>query len=55
MCMHQSGVETDALLTNRHLSRARLQTFPFNDWIDKAHGLEHVLNPDIDGDGKARV
>jgi len=25
--------------------------FPFNDWIDKKHGLSHLLYPDRDGDG----
>jgi hypothetical protein len=26
--------------------------FPFNNWIDKEHGLEVLLTPDRDGDGK---
>ncbi len=25
--------------------------FPFNNWVDKEHGLEHVIWPDRDGDG----
>jgi hypothetical protein len=25
--------------------------FPYNDWIDKKHGLSHLLYPDRDGDG----
>jgi hypothetical protein len=27
--------------------------FPFNDWIDREHGLTHLLYPDRDGDGLA--
>ncbi|KAG2499991.1 hypothetical protein HYH03_002273 [Edaphochlamys debaryana] len=26
--------------------------FPFHNWIDKEHGLSHLLTPDRDGDGK---
>lgn len=30
----------------------RLQcVFPFNNWIDKEHGLSVLLTPDRDGDG----
>ena len=32
-----------------------MQVFPFNNWVDKEHGLEHVLWPDRDGDGTADV
>lgn len=29
--------------------------FPFNNWIDKKHGLEHIIWPDRDGDGLGDV
>ncbi len=33
--------------------RALLQAvFPYNNWIDKEHGLTQLLTPDRDGDGK---
>eukprot|EP00951_Prasinocladus_malaysianus_P023652 scaffold201766_cov26-Prasinocladus_malaysianus.AAC.1 len=27
--------------------------FPFHGWVDKEHGLEHLLQPDRDGGGRA--
>ncbi|KAG1672531.1 hypothetical protein FOA52_002840, partial [Chlamydomonas sp. UWO 241] len=29
--------------------------FPFNNWVDKQHGLEHIIWPDRDGDGLGDV
>ena len=42
---HLSHAEVVNTGTNEKL------TFPFDGWIDKEHGLEHMLYPDRDGDG----
>ena len=44
---HLSHIEVVNTGTNEKL------VFPFHGWVDKKHGLEHMLHPDRDGDGKA--
>jgi hypothetical protein len=43
---HLSHVEVVNTRTSERL------VFPFHGWVDKEHGLEHVLQPDRDGDGE---
>lgn len=46
---HLAKVEVSSSATGETL------VFPWGKWIDKEHGLEHVLWPDRDGDGTADV
>lgn len=46
---HLDRVEVHSSATNEIL------TFPFRGWIDREHGLSHLLYPDRDGDGVADV